>query len=122
MSCSSVEFAEEKRESVCHFIPKISSSVAWRQVFDAINMTRFAQPYVHMYSVYPFVSFTHYLFLLEEDCSQEDTALMSSSLFACRLFSQLNHLLQFKSDIQQVLCLQQCFIGPFLAVARWQRS
>jgi hypothetical protein len=21
-----------------------------------------------------------------------------------------------------VLCLQQCFIGPFLAVARWQRS
>jgi hypothetical protein len=28
MSCSSVEFAEEKWESVCHFIPKISSSVA----------------------------------------------------------------------------------------------
>jgi hypothetical protein len=28
MSCSSVEFAEEKWESVCHFISKISSSVA----------------------------------------------------------------------------------------------
>jgi hypothetical protein len=28
MSCSFVEFAEEKWESVCHFIPKISSSVA----------------------------------------------------------------------------------------------
>jgi hypothetical protein len=28
MSCSSVEFAEEKWESVCHFNPKISSSVA----------------------------------------------------------------------------------------------
>jgi hypothetical protein len=28
MSCSSVEFPEEKWESVCHFIPKISSSVA----------------------------------------------------------------------------------------------
>ncbi len=28
MSCSSVEFAEEKWESVCHFIPKISSSLA----------------------------------------------------------------------------------------------
>jgi hypothetical protein len=28
MSCNSVEFAEEKWESVCQFIPKISSSVA----------------------------------------------------------------------------------------------
>jgi hypothetical protein len=28
MSCSSVEFAEEKWESVYHFVPKISSSVA----------------------------------------------------------------------------------------------
>jgi hypothetical protein len=28
MSCSSVEFAKEKWESVCHFIPKISSPVA----------------------------------------------------------------------------------------------
>jgi hypothetical protein len=28
MSCSSVEFVDEKWESVCHFIPKISSSVA----------------------------------------------------------------------------------------------
>jgi hypothetical protein len=28
MLCSSVEFAEEKWESVCHFIPKISSFVA----------------------------------------------------------------------------------------------
>jgi hypothetical protein len=31
-----------------------------------------------MYSVCPFVSFTHYLFLLEEDSLQEDTALTSS--------------------------------------------
>jgi hypothetical protein len=28
MSCSSVVFVEEKWESVCHFIPKISSSMA----------------------------------------------------------------------------------------------
>jgi hypothetical protein len=35
MSCSSVEFAEEKWESVCHYIPKISSSC---QVFDAIKI------------------------------------------------------------------------------------
>jgi hypothetical protein len=28
MSCNSVEFAEEKWESVCHFIPKISSFMA----------------------------------------------------------------------------------------------
>jgi hypothetical protein len=32
MSCSSVEFAEENRESVCHFIPKISSSVLARTI------------------------------------------------------------------------------------------
>jgi hypothetical protein len=43
-------------------------------------LTRFAQPYIHTYSVCPFVSFTHYLFLLEEDCLQEDMALTSSSL------------------------------------------
>jgi hypothetical protein len=41
-------------------------------------VTRSAQPYIHMYSVCPFVSFTHFLFLLEEDCLQEDMALMSS--------------------------------------------
>jgi hypothetical protein len=41
MSCSSVEFAEEKWESVCHFIPKISSSMPTplrHQVFDAIKI------------------------------------------------------------------------------------
>jgi hypothetical protein len=42
------------------------------------ELTRSTQPYVHMYSVCPFVSFTHYLFLLEEDSLQEDTALTSS--------------------------------------------
>jgi hypothetical protein len=41
MSCNSVEFAEEKWESVCQFIPKISSSMAAPlrcRVFDVIKI------------------------------------------------------------------------------------
>jgi hypothetical protein len=46
--------------------------------FAGAILTRSTQPYVHMYSVCPFVSFTHYLFLLEEGSLQEDTVLTSS--------------------------------------------
>jgi hypothetical protein len=70
--------------SLCSFISKSLSTVGqgrWMHPGSLPkNLTRFAQPYVHMYSVCPFLSFTHYLFLLEEDCLQEDTALMLSSL------------------------------------------
>jgi hypothetical protein len=63
------------RESyLLHVLASSSNDLSWWGV------TRFTQPYVHTYSVCPFVSFTHYLFLLEEDRSQEDIALMSSSL------------------------------------------
>jgi hypothetical protein len=42
-------------------------------------VTRSTQPYVHKYSVCPFVSFTHYLFLRERQLGlQEDMVLMSS--------------------------------------------
>jgi hypothetical protein len=45
---------------------------------QAIKLTRSAQPNIHIYIVCPFVSFTHYLFLIEEDSLQEDTALILS--------------------------------------------
>jgi hypothetical protein len=68
------------------YVPKLDTSAElndkdssfYQLQISILCLTRSAHPYVHTYSVYPFVSFTHYLFLLEEDRLQEDTVLMSS--------------------------------------------
>jgi hypothetical protein len=61
------------RESyLLHVLASSGNDLSWWGV------TRSTQPYVHMYSVCPFVSFTLYLFLLEEDSLQDDTALTLS--------------------------------------------
>jgi hypothetical protein len=58
----------------CTTLPNSPSSWENSSVSEARKwVTRLAQPYVHTHSVCPFLSFTHYLFLLEEDRSQEDS-------------------------------------------------